>query len=115
MTAREILLAAARRIDEKGLYRCHYNGNQDFKHLRTKSEAESTGPCDATMSLRAVGLDHPQAVDQAKELLRAEIGGGSISWWSDEHTAEEVAGTMRKVAKKAARPDDPPSLDEVAF
>ena len=115
MTPREVLLAAARRIEEKGLFRGHYNGNVDFKHLRSKSEAESTGACDATMSLRAVGVGHDRAVEQAKELLRAEIGGGSISEWSDEHTAEEVAGVMRKVAATVVKSSDPPDLSEVAF
>lgn len=102
MTAAEILEAAAKRLETVGWLQGSYCPLD--QSLRDKPE--NIKATDVTGALRLAGGGHwvgenDDAIAEAKEALRAQIGGGSLADWNDDkkRTKEQVIAKLMATAK----------------
>ena len=89
MTTREVLLAAAREIEERGWW----DGTDDFP--------EPGGPCCFVMSIMATRASNDEQ-SEAENALRRYLGCEYLVDWPHNRTQAEAIAALREAAARCA-------------
>ena len=103
MTAADILIVAAKRLESHGWLQGGYCGvEQSMVHTNVVDIKET----DVVGAIRCAAGGHfenknDEAAAEAKEALREYVGGGSLGSWNDadERTKDEVIEALKETAK----------------
>lgn len=119
MNAKQVLAAAAKRLETKGWIQGNYalmaeavEATADGKRRVPAGSAcgaggnlvgTPVGETDVIGALRQCGLRYPDVVDEAKEILRRSLGVDNLADWNDEdgRTKEQVIAALQKAARSS--------------